>query len=258
MFFSVSKLFWFVFAPSHILIWMTAAAAVLLFLRRERIARWLVTGAAVLFVAFGILPAGVWLMHPIENQYSRPDWPAHVDGILVLGGGLDAPVLRSRGVIGVNGSVARLISAYELARRYPNARVIFSGGSWAVNGGKNSESIVAGHVFMQMGLAPDRLILEGKSRNTSENFIFSKNIAKPRPDEVWVLATSAFQMPRAMAIAKHVGWKMIPWPTDYMTARGGHYHFSEVPENLQRTDLAVHEWLGLLAYRLSGKAAAAP
>jgi uncharacterized SAM-binding protein YcdF (DUF218 family) len=253
MFFSISKLFWLICAPSHLAIILVIAAAITLLLRKERPARGLAVAAASLFVIFGMLPTGVWMMHGIENQYPRPAWPSHVDGILVLGGGLDEHTLRSRGVIDQNSSVARLIGAYEAARRYPQARVLFTGGS--AYEGTISEAAVARHVFLQMGLAPERLILEAKSRNTWENFTFSKAIAKPRPGEVWLLATSAFHMPRAMAIARRVGWTVIPWPTDYWTAKDNHYDAREWLTNLNRSDMAIHEWIGIVAYRWTGKAA---
>ena len=113
MFFSISKLFWFFFAPSHFFAWCLVAAAILLFLRRERAARWCAIASAALLVCFGILPTSVWIIRPLENTYSRPAWPARVDGILILGGGLDATILNSRGVVAENYAMSRMVSAFE-------------------------------------------------------------------------------------------------------------------------------------------------
>ncbi len=250
MLFSISKLFWFLFAPSHFIAWGILAAAVLLFLRRERLARWCAITSGALLLCLGVLPLSVWIIKPLEDIYPRPAWPARVDGILVLGGGLDAVILNSRGVVAENYAMSRMVAAFEVARRYPTARVYFAGGSWNALGDKNAESVAAEHVFGQMGLPSGRLVLEGKSRNTWENFQFSKAAAKPRPGEVWLLATSAYHMPRAMWVAQHAGWKMVPWPTDYLTARKGHYAFGDILGNLEHTDRGLKEWLGLLAYRL--------
>jgi uncharacterized SAM-binding protein YcdF (DUF218 family) len=256
MFFFFSKLIWFFLAPSHLAIWLTVIGAILLAVERKRIALWFVSAGAILLVGLAYYPVGVWMMQPQENRYSLPPkWPAHVDGILVLGGGLNSDILQSRGAIGVPDAEPRLVSAFELARRYPKARVVFSGGSPVTVGGP--ETVPAKHIFNQMGLAPDRLVLENQSRDTWENFVFSKRLVKPKPGEVWVVCTSAFHMPRAMAIAARVGWKMIPWPTDYTTAGHNHYIPREFPQNLQRADLAAHEWVGLLAYEWSGRSAPA-
>lgn len=250
MFYSISKLFWFLFAPSHLLAWAVIATVVLLFLRRERIARWCAASSAVLLVCFGVLPLSVWIIQPLEDDYRRPPWPARVDGILVLGGGLDATILNVRGVVEENTAMSRMVGAFEVARRYPMARVYFAGGSWNAQSDKNAESVAAKHVFKQLGLPPGRLVLEGKSRNTWENFQFSKAIANPRAGEVWLLATSAYHMPRAMWVAQHAGWNMVPWPTDYLTARKGLHGFGDILGNLEHTDRGLKEWLGLLAYRL--------
>lgn len=256
MFFLASKLFWLFFAPSHLAVWLTIAGAVLLFLKRERLARWCITAGAGLFVAFGFLPVGVWLMQPLENRYPHPALPAQVDGILVLDGGFGTGILRSRGAISSWNSEPRLVGAFALARRYPEARVVFSGSNpFAPD---DLDTVAARHIFGQLGLAPSRLLLEGKSRNTWENFVFAKALAKPKPGEVWVLCTSAYHLPRAMGIARRLGWKMIPWATDYMTAGHSRYRPLSLLRNLERADAAVHEWIGLMAYRLTGRTAPAP
>jgi uncharacterized SAM-binding protein YcdF (DUF218 family) len=226
------------------------AAAVLLFLRRERIARWCATASAALLLCFGVLPLSTWIIQPLENAYPHPDWPARVDGILVLGGGLDATILHSRGAVAENVSMSRMVAAFEVARRYPSARLYFAGGSWNAVGDKNAESVAAEHIFGQLGLPAGRLVLENKSRNTWENIQFTKAAAKPRPGEVWLLATSAYHMPRAMWAAQRAGWTMVPWPTDYLTAREAHYSFGDITGNLEHTDRGLKEWLGLLAYHL--------
>jgi uncharacterized SAM-binding protein YcdF (DUF218 family) len=175
-----------------------------------------------------------------------------VDGILDLGGGLGTDILAMRGAPAAALSEARLVSTYELARRYPNARVVFSGG-W----GRYPDATAAAYVFGQMGLDPRRLTLESRSRDTFENLLFSRRLVRPKPGEVWVLATSAIQLPRAMAVAKQLGWPMIAWPTDYLTRPGSGRRpwadYLSVAGNLERADAALHEQLGLVAYRMRGQ-----
>jgi uncharacterized SAM-binding protein YcdF (DUF218 family) len=110
--------------------------------------------------------------------------------------------------------------------------------------------VAAKFIFEQMGLAPARLTFEDQSRNTWENIAFSKKIVQPRPGEVWLLATSAIHMPRAILATKKLHWNMIAWPTDYLTAPNGAGSGFDVPGNLLRFDDAFHEWLGLFAYWL--------
>jgi uncharacterized SAM-binding protein YcdF (DUF218 family) len=244
-FFSVAKLGWLIVQPSHLLLWLALATAAALLAGRQRLGRGLAAAAALLFLAFAVLPVGDALARALENQYPRPaPPPAHVDGILSLGGGL-----------GTDNAVSetRIVSTFELARLYPNARVVFSGG-W----GATADAFAAKYILArQLGLDPARLTLEPDSRDTYENFIDSQRIVHPKPGEVWILATSALHLPRAMAVSRQVGWPMIPWATDYQTTprlrwRGLHDYF-DIPANLLTTDDAVHEWIGLLAYGADGR-----
>jgi uncharacterized SAM-binding protein YcdF (DUF218 family) len=252
-FFSASKLGWSLLAPSHLLLWLALATALALLLRRERLGRWLAVLTAALLVVFGVLPLGEWLAQPLEGQYPRPAAPAHVDGVLTLGGGLGDEILLTRRAPATATSEARLVSTYELARRYPTARIVFSGG-W----GRTPDAAAAAYVFGQMGLDPARLTLESRSRNTFENLAFSKALVQPKPGEVWLLATSALQMPRAMAVARRVGWPLIPWPTDYLTSpkprRLGPLEYLDISGHLFELDQAAHEWIGLWAYRANAMA----
>ncbi len=250
-FFPVSKAFEFLAAPSHILLWLVIGAAAALLLGQIHAARVLSVLAAALFVLIGVAPLSSALTRPLEDRYPRPPLPAKITGIVTLGGGLGVSTLLDRNAPGTSPSLDRLVSAYELARRHPEARVVFSGG-W----GRYADAIGARDDFLRMGLDPARLILEGRSRNTYENLAFTQALARPQPGETWVLATSAIQLPRAMAVARRVGWQMIPWATDYRTDtsafwRGGWF---AIGDNLRLADEAVHEWIGLAVYGVAGMA----
>lgn len=253
MFFTASKLFWLVAAPSHLLFFATVLALVFLLLGRMREGRAFALIAALLLLVFGILPVHTVLTRALENQYARPAYPARVDGVVVLGNGERADIVRSRGTEGSGQQDARMLAAFALARRYPDARVVFSGGSGALGShGDHAEADAARFVFDEIGLDPRRLVLERRSRNTAENLAFSRALVNPKPGETWLLATSASHMPRAMAESARQGWVMTAWPTDYATTPGGYGGYLEIGGNLAQSDWAVHEWIGLLAYRLKG------
>ncbi|MBA2587612.1 MAG: YdcF family protein [Alphaproteobacteria bacterium] len=254
MFFAVSKIFWILAAPSHWLGLLILAGALCLFLGRLRAARRLMLAAVLVLVVAGMSPLGGYLVRAIENQYPRGDWSARVDGILILGGGYNTWVLRTRHAPATNGTAYRLTEAYAAARHYPNARVVFSGGSGVLGGVDWSEAETARYVLTGMGLDSKRLILEPRSRNTYENILYSKAMVKPKPGEVWLLVTSAVHMPRAMAIARKLDWPMLAWPSDYITGPDiGFGGFYNIGANLEMTDFATHEAVGLVAYRLTGK-----
>src|SRR2546421_608124 len=90
----------------------------------------------------------------------------------------------------------RLLRAVLLAHRYPNARIVFSGGSANLISNEAKEGDYAGAVFESLGIAKSRLTIERLSRNTLENAEFSKALVAPKAGERWLLVTSAFHMPR--------------------------------------------------------------
>ena len=213
--------------------------------------------AGLLFVTILLLPLGAWLVKPLEDRFVHPAWPDHVDGILVLGGGAVPGILAERGMpVSLPGS-ARLLAAAEAARHYPNAKLVFSGGSGELIRTKGTEADVARVILRQAGIDTHRVVFEDRSSNTFENIAFSRKLVSPRPGETWLLVTSAFHMPRAMAVARKAGWTMIAWPSDYLT--GTHAAGPSFPAsfsaNLNALELGVHEWIGLAAYRLTGNTA---
>ncbi len=106
-----------------------------------------------------------------------------------------------------------------------------------------------------MGVPRARLIVEDRSRSTAENAAFTKDRLEPKAGQRWVLVTSAMHMPRAVGAFRHVGFPVEAYPVDYTTtgpADAGHLSNS-IEGGVIRTDAAVHEWIGLIAYRLLGR-----
>ena len=107
----------------------------------------------------------------------------------------------------------------------------------------------------KVGVSKDRVIVERESRATLENAAFAKQLVKPKAGELWLLVTSAMHMPRAVGIFRKAGFAVDAYPVDYLTT--GAKELWTLPRALMGgigiTDLAAHEWLGLLAYRFTGR-----
>jgi uncharacterized SAM-binding protein YcdF (DUF218 family) len=254
--FILSKVLGFFALPSNFLISIGLLGLVLLCTRFTRLASWLVVTSLVLIALAGLSPLGNVLILPLEQRF--PPWdpsrgpPA---GIVVLGGGITPDVSVARGAVALNGAAERVTATVELARRYPNARIIFSGGSNALFLDEPLEAPIAVQEFEALGIPHERITAEEQSRNTIENAVFSRLIAQPKPGERWLLVTSAFHMPRAIAAFRAAGFPVEAYPVDWRT-RGpidAVWPFGSLGEGLRQTDTAVHEWVGLLAYRLSGR-----
>ena len=211
--------------------------------------RLLFTGVGVL-TAISILPIGTWLLRPLEDRFPPRPLPAHVDGIIELGGAIDLPLSENRGVPSFNSHTGRMTGFVALAHRYPEARLLFTGGNGGAFPGKATEADVARVFFASQGLDPRRFLFESASRNTRENALYSRQLVDPKPGQVWLLVTSAGDMPRAVGCFRAVGWPVVPAPFDYHTQVNTLGFFPGPIEGLNQTDWALHEWLGMIYYRM--------
>ena len=256
MFFALSKTFGFMLLPTNFLLGIGFVGAVLLATRFAAFGRKLVIAAVLLLVVCGLSPLGKILLYPLESRF--PAWDAArgaPDGIIVLGASIEADLSVAHGTPVVRGAPDRIIAAAALAKRYPNARVVFSGGSANLISNDAREADFASAIFESLGVDKSRLIMERRSRNTQENAEFSKALVAPKDGERWLLVTSAFHMPRSVGLFRKAGFAVEPYPVDWRVGgRDDLMVFSNVAiEGLGRTDLAVREWMGLIAYRVAGK-----
>jgi uncharacterized SAM-binding protein YcdF (DUF218 family) len=258
VFFILSKVLGFFTVPSNFLIAVGVLGLILLCTRFTRLASWLVVTSVVLLAVAGWSPLGNALILPLEQRF--PPWdPSRgaPDGIVVLGGSISAEVSQARGDVALNEAAERITAAVELARRYPDARIIFSGGNGSLLPGGGDEAAFAVKEFVALGIAHERITAEEQSRDTVENAVFSRLLAQPKPGERWLLITSASHMPRAIGTFRAAGFVVEAYPVDWRT-RGPIDVLEPFPSlgaGLSRTDTAVHEWVGLFAYWITGKTA---
>lgn len=257
LFFITSKLIGALLRPDTWIVLALAVVVLAVVLNRRRFALWVGSVMLSVLVALAILPLGDLFLQPIERTYRAEPSLGQVGGIIVLGGGEDARASAFWGHMQLNEGGERYTAALALARRFPQARLLFTGGSGALldlSGAETSEADMAGRFFRDQGIAPERLLLEGKSRNTAENARLSLALATPAADETWVLVTSAFHMPRAIRSFEATGWTgLVPWPVDYRTSAFSDGIGWNLTRNLQVLNIAIREQVGQLAYRLTSR-----
>jgi uncharacterized SAM-binding protein YcdF (DUF218 family) len=255
MYYTLSKLLWFFATPSNVILALVVAGALLLRRRGSRLGKRLVGLGAVLFVVFGLSPASNWLLLPLEQRF--PAWRDDgkpVAAVVVLGGAIDPGVSAARRQLALNDSAERMVAMGDLARLFPSVPVVFSGGAGSPVDGEVTEAEVVEAHLAEFGLAQDRVRFERRSRNTVENARFTKALLDLKPGDRVLLVTSAFHMPRSMGLFRREGYDVVPYPVDFRTRSPGDAWrpFLAASDGLQRTDLAVREWIGLAAARLLG------
>jgi uncharacterized SAM-binding protein YcdF (DUF218 family) len=256
LFFFLSKTIGMMLLPTNFLIGLGLVGAILLATRFASLGRKLLIASVILLAICGFSPLGYLVLYPLESRF--PPWDATQgapDGIVVLGGSIDADLSVARGTAAVMAAAGRLVEAAALAHRYPNARVILSGGSANLIAPDAREADYAAALFESLGVSRERLVMERRSRNTQENAEFSKAIAAPKSGERWLLVTSAYHMPRSVGLFRKAGFAVEPYPVDWRTGKGADIlRFSpRALEGLERTDIGIREWIGLAAYWVTGK-----
>ena len=254
LFFLFTKTLGIMLLPINFLIGVGLLGAVLLATRFSVLGRRLLITVVVLFALIGFSPVGNLLLYSLESRF--PPWDAArgaPDGIIVLGGSIDADLSVAHGMPIVRAAADRIIAAAALAHKYPNARVVFTGGDPYLISNDAREADYAAAIFESLGIEKSRLIMERRSRNTIENVQFTKALVAPKPGERWLLVTSAFHMPRSVGLFRKAGFAVEPFPVVWR-AESRLFGFASVAaDGLGKTDIAMREWMGLIAYRITGK-----
>ena len=258
MFFPLSKILGFFAIPSNLVVSIGILGLLLLSTRFARAGRTLAFASLIVLAILGLSPVGNALIIPLEERFPRWDATRGApDGIIVLGGAISPDVSSARDEVALNEAAERLTVVAELVRRYPDARIVFSGGSGALIYDEGAEAPLAQRLLESFGIPRARITLEDRSRNTVENAVLSKAIAQPKPGERWLLVTSAHHLPRAVGVFRKAGFPVEAYPVDWRT-RGPEdalRPFASVGDGLRRSDTAVREWVGLAVYWLTGRSA---
>jgi uncharacterized SAM-binding protein YcdF (DUF218 family) len=259
--FALSKILWALIEPAHAAtlalfaaVWLSGRGARPAHIRARR----LVLAVALFFAATAMTPLADLFVEPLENRFAPPVvLPASPAGIILLGGAVSPPLSKARGGPALNAAAERLVAFADLARRYPAARLISSGGSGMLFNQQDLEDAPTARALAMMGLDPARVIFENRSRNTYENALFSRDLMGGAEDggkSGWILVTSAMHMPRSVGLFHKLGIAVIPYPVDYRTRGGGEpWLRADLPANLEILTYGVREWIGIAASFAAGR-----
>lgn len=255
MFYYLSKIVWFFTTPSNLLPSLVLLGLALSLTRLRRCGVSLALVSTLLIFFCGLSPVSNWTMLPLEQRFPSPQLDNdRIDGIVVLGGSVMADETMMREQLTVNEAGERAIALGDLARRFPSARIVFSGGGGTLIREGYAEADAVKAYAATLGIDPARIELESQSRTTWENAILTTRMVTPKPDERWLLVTSAWHMPRAVGCFRNAGFPITPYPVDFRT-RGPQdvaRTFAFTSEGMRRLDTGTKEWFGLIAYRLAG------
>jgi len=229
--------------------------------RRSRLGRGLVGAAVALLLLFSNRAVSVRLLVPLEARYpSVPEvsagapLPASIARcrfVVVLGGGhTDMPGIPATGQLS-SSALGRIVEATRLLGLLPGARLIVSGPG---EPGRPSHASVLARAARSLGIDPERITLVDTALDTEDE---SHAVARLVGGAPVALVTSAWHMPRAATLFRRAGVDFAPCPADFVARQSPLFHWYDLAwdsESLERSTLAIHEWIGLLWLRLRGLA----
>jgi len=258
-FYSLSKALWSIFQPVQVLVYLLLLVLILSFFNKNKFSKIVNSITIILFILIIFLPNGTYLLQKLENTYAIPkSFPDKIDGILILGGGINTLLTYQHSQIILNEKIERITESVKLIKQFPDAKVVYSEGVLITSKIDITNIDVVKMFYKQMGVDNKKIIFENKSRNTYENFIFSKKFINNNSNK-WILLTSAYHMKRAMSVAEKLELNFIPYPVDYRLQ--DHYNWKRFYlvkgrtflTNLNHFQLAAHEYIGLIIYYLTKK-----
>ena len=251
----ISKVFWIIFSPDRFLFLLLFVGVCFLYWGREKLGKRLVAIVTVILLFISLVPVQSLMLVPLENRFPIPEpLPEKIDGVIVLGGSEIPMLTKIRGQVSLSDSVERLTTFLSLARRFPEAKLVYAGGQGAINEQEYKAAHTAKLFFEQMALDTDRVLFDSQSRNTMENAQNALQLVKPEKREKWVLITSAWHMARSVGIFRKLDWQVIPYPVDYKTT-GKMEFYLRIPSLTRVAGLSttIYEWVGLFYYWLLGR-----
>ncbi len=213
--------------------------------------RALIAGIGISAV-IGWMPLPDALLRQLESEYPAPQGSLQpYVGMVVLGGAIGVPygeqdVRRYT----LDASAQRMTAPVALLRQYPHLLLLFSGGQSDVIARETSVADAAREFYVSMGLPPDRLLYERAARNTYENAVLSAKVPGVDKTQPWLLVTSAWHMPRSMALFQREGWNVTPYPVDYRTGSYTPWTNFSIAEGALRWEMLLHEVVGLATLRI--------
>ena len=254
IFFWMSKVFWILASPYSIMCFWLGLGVFFIWKKKQARSFALLMSLFVLLLFVGIFPVGDWVLSPLENEYPENPALSDVQGIIVLSGAENPWLSEKREQAVLNDTSERLLAFMTLARKFPEAQLIFSGGSGSLLQQASKGADVAERVFVDQGFDMSRIDFERKSRNTYENALFSEKLVTKKSAR-WVLITSSWHLPRAMKVFCKVGWKVIPYPVDFHTVNPVEFSLDwNIERSLRLLSMGVKEKIGYVVYRVTDKA----
>lgn len=254
LFFVLSKLFWTLVQPLSLLIILIGVAIFALLRGRFGFTRRMLIGVFCAFLLIGFFPIANLFLKPLETRFSIQPDPPSPKTIIVLGGSEDIKPSSQSLMPALNDAGERPIYGIALATQFPNATLVFTGGSGSVLDQHLRGADVLRELVERFPTLTNKVVFEDRSRNTHENAIYTRDRLGDQIQSPILLITSAFHMPRSVGVFCNSGYTgLIPYPVDHLSTGQVLTPRWDPISNFSDLSTGIREWIGLLAYYATGR-----
>ncbi len=252
MFFLISKILAPFGAPlTYVFILLVVT---LVFYRKSRLGKTCLWLALLILMLFGTHPVPNMLIRMLENRYELVSPLPHVDAVIVLTGAVNLRLSTPEHIEFTDG-VERILKGIRLVQEGYGEVLIIAGGSGDIYDQTKSEAVFLQQFAIDFGVPKERILIDPSSRNTYENAVNTKAMMEQHGIFTSILVTTASHLPRSMGCFKKLGIEPIPYPVDFHSSPDPDYHILDLipsADALRRTSFALHEYIGILSYKLAG------
>jgi uncharacterized SAM-binding protein YcdF (DUF218 family) len=221
---------------------------------RKRAGRRSAVLAVLLFVFFSWVAPANFLIAALEQRHLPPASIDGFEGALILGGSIISPRTRETYLPPLASAAERVVEPVALLAKHPQMRALFLGGDARLTDQPSPEADAAKVHFERLGVDMSRMRFESFSRNTHENAVRGRELAGVEARAKWLLVTSAWHMPRALATFQQSGWNVVAYPVDYFAPATINWFEFNTAAGFAAWELYIRETAGLLIYRALGRA----
>jgi len=249
----IDKLLTALVLPISVSLVLGLAGIAFLNLGRRRLAEIMIIISLAMLWAFSTPLTAQLLMRSLEERYKAVDRNSTADVAILLGGMISGT--SDDGEPSLGNGADRALHAARLYRAGRVRYILIAAGNLPWQKIRDPEAQQVAYLLKEWGVPPGALLIEDQSRNTFENAARSKPIWDAYGLRSGLLVTSAFHMPRALAVFRRAGFNVEPAPADLHTGplfEGGLLTLLPDAGALASSSAALKEWLGLLVYRWRG------
>ena len=162
--------------------------------------RKVITIFIIIAVSIFLVIESIVVFNGFKKDNIKPDY------VIVLGAGVKGTTISAS-------LEERLITAIKFNKEYPDVPLVLSGGQG--KGEDISEALAMKNYLINNGIDENLIIMEDKSTNTYENFLYTKDVLEEetgKEDFTITIISNNFHMYRAKFLAKEVGFSTYGYP----------------------------------------------